>query len=77
MRLADYPYVMVRIRCDGCQREGRYRPAKLAAKYGADFQVPDLIGKVASECPAWKLKHSLYERCKAYFPDLGSPKATF
>ena len=36
-RLVDYPYVLVRLRCDVCKRAGAYRLARLAVKYGAEI----------------------------------------
>jgi hypothetical protein len=39
-RLVDFPYVLVRLRCDACKRAGSYRLARLAVKYGADDQPP-------------------------------------
>jgi hypothetical protein len=36
-RLVDFPYVLVRLRCDVCKRAGAYRLARLAVKYGAEM----------------------------------------
>jgi hypothetical protein len=33
MRLVDYPYVLVRIRCDTCKRSGRSKLARSADKF--------------------------------------------
>jgi hypothetical protein len=38
-RLVDFPYVLVRLRCDVCMRAGAYRLARLAVKYGAEISV--------------------------------------
>ena len=35
-RLAFYPFVVVRIACRVCSRNGAYRLARLAAKFGPD-----------------------------------------
>lgn len=40
-RLVDFPYVLVRLRCDTCKRAGAYRLARLAEKYGAEILVDD------------------------------------
>jgi hypothetical protein len=42
-RLVDFPYVLVRLRCDACKRGGSYRLARLAVKYGAEILLDDLI----------------------------------
>jgi hypothetical protein len=36
-RLADFPYVLVRLRCDLCKRAGSYRLARLAVKFGSEI----------------------------------------
>jgi hypothetical protein len=35
-RLVDFPYVLVRLRCDTCKRAGSAGLARLAVKYGAE-----------------------------------------
>jgi hypothetical protein len=42
-RLVDYPWVLVRVRCEVCKRAGAYRLARLAVKYGAEILFDDLI----------------------------------
>jgi len=42
---------MVRLSCWKCDRSGQYRKATLIAKYGADFQLPDLLHVVGASCP--------------------------
>jgi hypothetical protein len=42
-RLVDFPYVLVRLRCDACKRAGSYRLARLAVKYGAEILLDDLL----------------------------------
>jgi hypothetical protein len=42
-RLVDFPYVLVRLRCDTCNRAGAYRLARLAVKYGAEILLDDLL----------------------------------
>jgi hypothetical protein len=36
---------MVRLRCDVCKRAESYRPARLAAKYGSEIDLDDLLDK--------------------------------
>jgi hypothetical protein len=53
MRLVRFPVVMVRLRCDVCERAGSYRLARLAAKYGAEIDLDDLLAKRTQNC-AWR-----------------------
>ncbi len=48
--VAIFPYVVVRLACAKCEREGSYRLARLAAKYGLDIRLPDLLAALASDC---------------------------
>jgi hypothetical protein len=41
--LAHYPFVVVRIRCRVCARKGSYRLARIAAKYGPEISLRDLL----------------------------------
>jgi hypothetical protein len=41
--LAYYPFVVVRIRCRLCPRKGAYRLARIAAKYGPEITLRDLM----------------------------------
>ena len=45
-RLAFYPYVVVRIRCRVCSRNGAYRLAWLAAKFGPEISLRDLADRL-------------------------------
>ncbi len=51
LSLAEYPAAMVRLRCAKCGRSGQYRKAALIEKCGRGAPLPDLLHKVASECP--------------------------
>jgi hypothetical protein len=50
-RLADYPYVLVRLRCEVCNRAGAFRLARLAVKFGAEILLGDLILRLSADCP--------------------------
>jgi hypothetical protein len=52
-RLVDYPWVLVRVRCEMCKRAGAYRLARLAVKYGAEILLDDLIVRLSFDCP-WR-----------------------
>jgi hypothetical protein len=69
--LAYYPYVVVRLGCDRCTRKGAFRLARLAAKFGPDITLDQLITKlVAAECPFWKTRHPYHGTCRARLIDL-------
>jgi hypothetical protein len=52
-RLVDFPYVLVRLRCELCKRAGAYRLARLAVKYGSEILLDDLIVRLSNDCP-WR-----------------------
>jgi hypothetical protein len=66
-RLVDYPYVLVRLRCDACNRAGAYRLARLAVKYGAEMLLDDLLVRLSSDCP-WH--DDPRGRCAVRFTDM-------
>jgi hypothetical protein len=66
-RLVDYPWILVRLRCDVCKRAGSYRLARLAVKYGAEILLDDLIVRLSSDCP-WRDEPR--GTCGARFADL-------
>jgi hypothetical protein len=67
-RLVDYPWVLVRLRCDVCKRAGSYRLARLAVKFGAEILLSDLIVRMSADRP-WR-DDPRGSGCGAYFPDL-------
>ena len=44
-RLAFYPFVVVRIACRVCSRNGAYRLARLAVKFGPEISLRDLLDR--------------------------------
>jgi hypothetical protein len=74
-RLADYPYVVVRLGCDLCLRRGQYRLARLAAKFGAEIGLVSLLMRLSADCPWRHDKDARGKRrtegCQARFVDLG------
>jgi hypothetical protein len=66
-RLVDYPWVLVRLRCDACKRVGSYRLARLAVKYGAEILLDDLLIRLSSDCH-WRDEPR--GTCGARFSDL-------
>lgn len=69
MRLRYYPYVLVRVACRDCPREGRYRLAALAYRFGPDTDVHDVLQAVSASCERWQQEHP-GKQCQAYLPDL-------
>jgi hypothetical protein len=66
-RLVDFPYVLVRLRCDVCNRAAAHRLAQLAVKYGAEIRLGDLIVRLSADCP-WR--DDPRGSCGARFADL-------
>ena len=49
--LASYPYVIVRIGCPQCRdRQGSYRLARLAAKFGPETPLDEVLDRIAMDC---------------------------
>jgi hypothetical protein len=42
--------IVVRLRCDVCQRSGLYRLARLAAKYESEILLDDLLVRLSVDC---------------------------
>ena len=74
MRLSAYPFVVVRISCSRCARKGQYRLARLADRYGAEIELPILLGHLAAGCDKRDVRRHVYDFCGAYFPDLNGAK---
>lgn len=73
--LANYPYVVVNVRCRLCSRQGSYRLAKLADRYGAWMSTPALLEALAGDCKYWgRPRHPILPGCGAYFCDLDPPR---
>jgi hypothetical protein len=70
MRLVDYPYVLVRFRCDLCKRSGQSRLARLADKYGCEITLDQLCERMTRDCP-WRSDKALEVKgCGIYLPDM-------
>jgi hypothetical protein len=77
-RLSDFPWVIVRVGCNLCSRQGEYRLARLAAKYGSEISLNELLDKIAHDCP--RRRHPKDRRaeeydspCGAHFLDFDRP----
>ena len=74
-RLSEYPYVIVRIACTRCSRNGQYRLARLAERYGAETRLTDVLAKLSAGCPhADTAQHQgIHDRCGAFIATSRSP----
>jgi hypothetical protein len=66
--LANYPRGVVRVACRKCDRRGQYLRSSLMALYGAAEPLPDVLRRLAHDCP--KRDAIENDTCGAYFPDL-------
>ena len=69
MRQLEYPYVVVRIECSRCSRQGAYR---LADRYGAEVEIQALLSQLAGDCSRREMKVRIHDFRGAFFPDLSS-----
>src|ERR1700744_1853933 len=70
--LAPYPFVVVRIACRVCPRGGSYRLARLAAKYGPEISLGDLMERFSHDC-LWRAgarSKRGASGCGVHLPDL-------
>jgi hypothetical protein len=58
--LAHYPFVVVRIACRVCARSGSYRLARLAAKFGPEISLRDLMDRFSYDC-LWRAEGAVEE----------------
>src|SRR3712207_6156555 len=79
-RLSSYPFVVVRIGCNLCHRQGAYRLARLAAKFGAEMPLDEVLFRLSFDCP-WRegperrQGNQYVPKCHARFVDLeGAPR---
>lgn len=68
LTLATYPFDDVRIRCEPCGREGRYRRTRLIERFGGDMSMPEVLSRITEGCP--RKRPFAAERCRAIYPDL-------
>ena len=75
-RLALYPFVILRVACRVCPRKGAYRLTRLAAKFGPEIRLRDLLDRFSYDC-LWRAeargKHGV-SSCGVYLPDLDHPR---
>ena len=59
----------LRVTCDRCGRNGRYRVQSLIAERGGDGNVVDWLDELTADCPI-KRASNWADRCAARCPDL-------
>ncbi|MGI4765125.1 MAG: hypothetical protein ACRYGP_08690 [Janthinobacterium lividum] len=52
--LVDWPQVLVDVECSLCRRQGRYRLARLAERFGAAVPLTRLLELIAADCTLMK-----------------------
>ncbi|MCS0501360.1 hypothetical protein [Ancylobacter mangrovi] len=68
-RLSDFPYVTVRLHCARCERFGAYRLARLAACYGPEIDLHELVRRLSSDCRHRHESHPYRLGCDARLLD--------
>ena len=65
-----YPFVVFRVACYRCRRQGTYRLARLAERYGAQAPLIAVLEEIAKDCPYWYRRHAGNPVCGAHLCDL-------
>lgn len=68
-KLSEFPYVTVRLHCRRCERFGVYRLARLAACYGPEIELHDLVKKLSADCHHRREDHPYRQGCGARLLD--------
>jgi hypothetical protein len=66
LTLVQWPYRMVRLACDHCERRGQFRKDTLLARFGGGVLMPDVRHLIA-QCPR---KDAPGATCGVYYADL-------
>jgi hypothetical protein len=70
MWLVDYPFNLVRFRCDLSKRAGQSKLALLAAKYGCETTLDVTCERMSRDCP-WRSEKALeIKDCGIYLLDI-------
>jgi hypothetical protein len=76
--LAHYPFIVVRIACRVCSRRWSNRLARLAAKFGPEITLRDLLERFSYDC-LWRAEARSkrgQSACGVYLPDLEQLRPT-
>jgi hypothetical protein len=63
----DYPSNVITIRCDHCDRTGRYLRETIVKRFGKDIGMPEVLTRIA-DCHRAKRVSS--DGCRAVFMEL-------
>lgn len=73
--LVRFPYVVMRIKCYICRRHGAYRLARVAAKYGPETSIGEVLVRLSADCPArGDTRNHGFINCGARLVDLEPPQ---
>jgi hypothetical protein len=65
--LSEYPFEMIELACEACERRRRLRKARLIEQYGANCGVARLRETLIANCPKFGNWH---DPCRAYYVGL-------
>jgi hypothetical protein len=60
---------VLRVVCDKCGREGRYKVARVVEQLGPDALLTDWLSRITADCPR-KNSIDMSDQCGAHCPDL-------
>ena len=60
---------ILEVRCERCERVGRFETRDLIKRNGADAALPDVRHELAADCP--NRNADVYHRCDPFYPALG------
>jgi hypothetical protein len=77
-RLLNWPWVLIRFRCDHCHRRGDAKLAACAARYGEFVTIGELLQIFRRSCPnspemRQRRQQKYGVKCTGYVADLGVP----
>jgi hypothetical protein len=68
--LSGFPQAVLGITCDLCQRREQFDVEALKAQHGGDVKMPELLGRLVSDCPRRRQRaFSVYDRCRAVYDE--------
>jgi hypothetical protein len=70
MRLVDYSYFLVRVRCETCRRSRQSKLARPAAKHGCEITLGELLERISRDCPWRKDGAFTNSGCGIYCADI-------
>jgi hypothetical protein len=65
--LSEYPFEVIELACEACDRRGRLRKARLVEQYGDNYGVARLRETLIRDCPKFGNWH---DPCRAHYVGL-------